>query len=193
MTAGYSIPDLTRRRVRKLWHPCPTVWLALMIISNVLVMLVYLLAGGELTTGTGLPRWVIPVGIVECAASILFIAVLFQWRKWGLYGFVGISTVTVAGNFAAGLALCVVRNGQADDPAHLSPAHNWMVLEIIRCDLGATIVDSRTEVGISPTEGWGSYPRRPGAHTMVPRYCPSHDIASVQVLGRSAPVLGGHR
>ena len=73
---------------------CLTAWLMLMLILNPLVAIYYLVAGGTVRQALpGLPPWVLPVLTVFGIANFVFALAVWNWKKWGMYGFVGSSAV----------------------------------------------------------------------------------------------------
>jgi len=40
------------------------------------------------------PVWTMPTLVAACIANVVFAVALFQWKKWGFFGFVG-STILV--------------------------------------------------------------------------------------------------
>jgi hypothetical protein len=87
-------------------HGCLTARLVVIVIANVLVGLAYLAARG--TIAGALPN--VPRGIFLLLSAVSFVNVvfaiaLFQWKRWGFYGFVATSLLALVINLAAGLGV----------------------------------------------------------------------------------------
>jgi hypothetical protein len=90
--------------MQKQRHGCLTVWLVFVIVVNSLVGLLYLFAGSAVASTFASPKgWAIPVLVIVSAANVGFATALFLWKKWGFYGFVATSVLTLAVNLAIGL------------------------------------------------------------------------------------------
>jgi hypothetical protein len=75
-------------------HGCLTTWLILMIIGNSLTALAYLLASSTIKSNLpNAPAWTVPTLTVASLANVVFSVALFQWKKWGFFGFVGTSVL----------------------------------------------------------------------------------------------------
>jgi mannose/fructose/N-acetylgalactosamine-specific phosphotransferase system component IIC len=75
-------------------HGCLTTWLILMIIGNALTALAYLLASSTIKSNLpNAPAWTVPTLTVASLANVVFSVALFQWKKWGFFGFVGTSVL----------------------------------------------------------------------------------------------------
>ena len=85
-------------------HWCPAAWLILMIIANSVIVSSILMA---MTIKSSLPnapqpwamftlagRYLAIANVVIATANVVFLVALFQWKKWGFFGFVG-STILV--------------------------------------------------------------------------------------------------
>jgi hypothetical protein len=87
-------------------HGCLTAWLAIMIIANSLTGLAYLLWGAAIKSNLPkAPAWAIPTLVTACIANVVFSFALLRWKKWGFFGFVGSSIVTLVVNLTIGLSL----------------------------------------------------------------------------------------
>jgi hypothetical protein len=85
-------------------HGCLTAWLILLIIVNSLVAVVYLFASSMIKANLpNAPAWTIPVLAVGCIANVVFAIALFQWKKWGFFGFIGTTILALAINLSLGL------------------------------------------------------------------------------------------
>lgn len=84
-------------------HGCLTTWLVLLIGINALLAIVYVLGSSAVAASLPASRgWAIPVFILLAIANVVFAIALFQWRRWGFYGFVASSVVAFALNLAVG-------------------------------------------------------------------------------------------
>ena len=88
-------------------HGCLTAWLVLMIIANSATALMYLLGSGFISQAApNIPGWVFPVLIVASLFNLVCAIALFQWKKWGFWGFCASSIVGLVVNLSAvGLGL----------------------------------------------------------------------------------------
>ena len=87
-------------------HGCLTAWLVLMIVANSATALMYLL-GSEAIRPT-LPDaagWEFPVLILISLFNLVCAIALFQWKRWGFWGFCASSVVALAVNLAVGLGI----------------------------------------------------------------------------------------
>jgi len=90
--------------VEKGRHGCLTAWLVFMIIVNSGTALYYLASGQSVRQlNPAMPDWALPVLILGCVLNVVFAVALFQWKKWGFYGFVCVAVVAMMVNFASGL------------------------------------------------------------------------------------------
>ena len=87
-------------------HGCLTTWLVLMIIANSGAALMYLL-GSEAIRRTlpNAPGWVFPVLIVLSLFNLACAIALFQWKKWGFWGFCASAAVALVVNLSLGLGI----------------------------------------------------------------------------------------
>ena len=88
-------------------HGCLTAWLILMLIANSATALVYLFSADTLRRNLPHtpPSWLFPVLIVFALFNIVCAIALFQWKKWGFWGFLLSSIVAVFANISAGLGI----------------------------------------------------------------------------------------
>jgi len=88
-------------------HGCVTAWLIFMIIANSLIAVTYLFAT-EFTLnnfdGETSKTMIILLGIFSIA-NVFFAVMLFQFKKFGFWGFVGTSIVVLVINLSAGLGI----------------------------------------------------------------------------------------
>jgi hypothetical protein len=85
-------------------HGCVTAWLIMMIVVNSIVALVYLIGGDFIENALGgiEDSFLIILGLVGLF-NVLCAAYLLKWKKWGFYGFIGSSVVTIIINLQIGL------------------------------------------------------------------------------------------
>ncbi len=87
-------------------HGCLTAWLVLMIVANSLTALMYLLKGDAIRQQIpNAPGWLFFVLGLLCVVNLICAVALFQWKKWGFFGFVGTSAIAFVLNLAAGLSV----------------------------------------------------------------------------------------
>ncbi len=90
MTTPETTPVPLRKR-----GSCLTAFLILMLIGNPLVAISYLLNGSAVSQSVpAMPEWAIPVLGLVAIANFVFAIALWQWKKWGMYGFAASSVVT---------------------------------------------------------------------------------------------------
>lgn len=87
-------------------HGCLTAWLVLMLLGNSVTAVSYLQAGGNIRqTLPNMPEWAIPVLIVASLFNVVCTIALFQWKKWGFWGFCATSIVALVVNLSIGLGI----------------------------------------------------------------------------------------
>ncbi len=87
-------------------HGCLTAWLVLMIIANSLVALMYLFASRAIMQKwPNAPVWAWPLLTVLSLGNVVCSVALFQWKKWGFFGFVGTSILTLVVNLTIGVKI----------------------------------------------------------------------------------------
>src|SRR5208282_1220135 len=87
-------------------HECLTAWLILMIIANSLTALMYLIFSGKIKAHLAhAPVWTTPTLVAACIANVIFSVALFQWKKWGFFGFVGTTILALAINLRIGVSI----------------------------------------------------------------------------------------
>jgi uncharacterized membrane protein (DUF2068 family) len=68
---------------------CLTAFLIFMFIVNTLTAFYYLFFGDAVRSAMPLiPAWAIPVLAVACILNVVFAVGVWQWRRWGVYGFI---------------------------------------------------------------------------------------------------------
>jgi hypothetical protein len=96
--------DDTKANSPKQRHGCVTAWLILMIIANSLIAIVYLFASEKITDnlpGDVSPSLIILLGIIG-VANVFFASLLYQWKKWGFWGFIVTSIGALIINLSIG-------------------------------------------------------------------------------------------
>lgn len=87
-------------------HGCLTAWLVLMIIANSASALMYLLGSDAIRQALpNAPGWAFPVLIVFSLFNLVCAIALFQWKKWGFWGFCVSSVVALVVNLSIGLGI----------------------------------------------------------------------------------------
>jgi hypothetical protein len=93
-------------------HGCLTTWLVLVIVANSATALMYLLASeGIRRTLPNAPGWAFPVLIVFSLFNLVCAIALFQWKKWGFWGFCASSVVALVVNLSVGLGVGLALGG----------------------------------------------------------------------------------
>jgi hypothetical protein len=77
-------------------HWCLTAWLILMIIANSVIVLSVLMA---ITLKSTLPNH--HLGLFALA-NVVFLVAIFQWKKWGFFGYVGTNILIMVSGLATG-------------------------------------------------------------------------------------------
>jgi hypothetical protein len=89
---------LHRRR-----HWLLTAYLALTLLLNLLIALVYVLGSQRIMhSNPGIPPWGIPALIALSVVNIICTVALFNWWKWGFWGLAANSFVIFGLNLAIG-------------------------------------------------------------------------------------------
>jgi hypothetical protein len=73
-------------------HWCLTAWLILMIIANSIVILSGLMAMTIKST----------IALSFFIANVVFLVALFQWKKWGFFGYVGTNILIMVRGLTTG-------------------------------------------------------------------------------------------
>jgi hypothetical protein len=73
---------------------CLTAWLGLATIANPLLLLYYLSDGARIARLLHLPGWGMPAILVMIVGIIICIFGLWNWKIWGVYGYIGIGILT---------------------------------------------------------------------------------------------------
>jgi hypothetical protein len=88
---------------------CLTVYLVLVIVFSLLSAVQYLAMGAVVRAGLeqmgmSVPGWYLPLMGVLSLAQIAFAIGIWQWKRWGVYGFVGLSLLSIVFNMVAGIS-----------------------------------------------------------------------------------------
>ncbi|MEB3360156.1 MAG: hypothetical protein VKK04_25750 [Synechococcales bacterium] len=85
-------------------HPGLTIWLSGLILVNLFVAFIFLVifSEGQLLDSpelqvaidraiqkNGLPEWYLFIGFVHSIFNVIWCVALFNWKKWGFWGYVG--------------------------------------------------------------------------------------------------------
>lgn len=93
-------------------HGCFTSYLVLMIITNSLSALLYLVASKVIMRYPPyVPLWVSWVLAVAGIVNVVCAIALFRWKKWGFFGFIGTSIIVAVVNLSVGLNILAVLLG----------------------------------------------------------------------------------
>jgi hypothetical protein len=86
-------------------HGCLTAWLILMLIANSATALLYLFTADAIRRNLPHqpPSWLFPLLIVFALFNVVCAIALWQWKKWGFWGFLFSSIVALFANISAGL------------------------------------------------------------------------------------------
>ena len=87
-------------------HGCLTTFLVLMVLSNTLTALVYLLSGETIAANFpgASPLAFVALGVL-CLINLVFAWALFRWKKWGFYGFVATGLLVLPINLFIGVGI----------------------------------------------------------------------------------------
>lgn len=78
---------------------CLTAFLILALVVNPLLGLYYLVQGATISQMLpNVPTWIIPVLGVLSLVNFGFIIAIWRWKKWGVYGFVGLTAIVLVIN-----------------------------------------------------------------------------------------------
>jgi len=87
-------------------HGCVTAWLILMIIGNSFIAVAYLFATEFMSDFMeGIPKTMIVLLGIFSIANVVFAVMLFRFKKFGFWGFVGTSIVVLVINLSADLGI----------------------------------------------------------------------------------------
>jgi hypothetical protein len=90
----------------KVRHGCLTAWLILMIIANAVTALIYLFASEMITDSfPDAPGWAFPVLAIFGIFNVVCSVALWQWKKWGFWGFLASAIVALFVNLSIGLGI----------------------------------------------------------------------------------------
>lgn len=93
-------------------HGCLTAWLVLMIIANAASGLIYIFGGSTVrSTFPGAPGWAFPALIVFSLVNLVCAIAIFQWKKWGFWGFCASSILVGFVNLSIGLGIGTTLGG----------------------------------------------------------------------------------
>lgn len=93
-------------------HGCLTTWLILMLIGNSGTALLYLFGSEALRqTIPNAPAWVFSLLIVMSLCNLACTIALFNWKKWGFWGFCATSVIALAINLSIGLGVASSLSG----------------------------------------------------------------------------------
>jgi MFS superfamily sulfate permease-like transporter len=83
-----------------------------MIVANSATALVYLLGSEAIRQLLpNIPGWALPVLIVFSLLNLVYAIALFQWKKWGFWGFCASSVAALVVNLSLGIGIGSVLSG----------------------------------------------------------------------------------
>ena len=93
-------------------HGCLTAWLILMIIANSAIAFGYLIGVDRSIVFTKLkesypnaPGWTFPLLTVLSLINLACAIALFNWKKWGFWGFCATSVIVLIINLSTGVKI----------------------------------------------------------------------------------------
>lgn len=88
-------------------HGCVTAFLILMIIGNALTAVTYVFMGDMIAQNFpgGISTSMLMLLSVIGIANVVFAVSLWQWKRWGFYGFLASSVITLAINLSIGVGI----------------------------------------------------------------------------------------
>jgi len=93
-------------------HGCLTAWLGLMLILNSGTVLLYVLGSAAIRQYyPSAPDWAFLALILLGVLNIVFTVALFRWKKWGFWGAVATSALTMVVNLVMGLNMVQAMQG----------------------------------------------------------------------------------
>jgi hypothetical protein len=93
-------------------HGCLTAWLILTIAANALSAFTYLLGSGAIAQAfPNAPGWIFMLLGLFAVFNVVCAVALFQWKKWGFWGFCLSSVVAFVVNLSVGLGIATVLFG----------------------------------------------------------------------------------
>jgi len=85
---------------------CLTAWLFLLMVGNSMVVVISLIASAAIGQSFfSAPRWMYPVLTVGAIANVVCAYALFQWKKWGFFGFIATAALTITVNLINGASI----------------------------------------------------------------------------------------
>ena len=87
-------------------HGCLTTFLVLMVVSNAVTALLYLTNGEVIAANfpRAFPGAFVVIAVV-CLCNIAFAVALFQWKRWGFYGFAATGVIVLGVNLSIGVGV----------------------------------------------------------------------------------------
>lgn len=93
-------------------HGCLTAFLIVMIVLNSITALAYLVGSQAIQQALpGIPAWALIVLGVVAVFNLVCAIALFNWKKWGFWGFIISSIVTLVINLNIGLGVAQSLSG----------------------------------------------------------------------------------
>jgi len=85
---------------------CLTAFLIAVMVINPLVGLYYLLASSQVKDAVpSMPDWALPALIIMCFFNFVCAIAIWNWKKWGFYGFLASSIIAFVVNLSTGIPI----------------------------------------------------------------------------------------
>jgi hypothetical protein len=83
----------------------------MIIVNGFTAILTPLMLGQIQQAIPNFPAWVVWPTVLLATLNVVFAIALFNWKKWGFFGFLGSAVVGVALNTYAGISPCQTASG----------------------------------------------------------------------------------
>jgi hypothetical protein len=99
-------PQLRSMDVPKQRHFLLSAWLVIMIIANAATAVITPLMVGNIQQALpNFPAWLVWLIALGALLNVAFAIALFNWKKWGFFGFLVIGIITFAQNLYVGIGI----------------------------------------------------------------------------------------
>ncbi len=89
-----------------------TIWLAIMLILNIITALSYLLLNASIASFyPDIPSWVFYIYGLLSLANAAFVIFLFKWKKWGFFAICASAAIIFIMNIAVGIGTITAITG----------------------------------------------------------------------------------
>ena len=100
------VDQRTSTKFEKQRHGCLTAWLILMIVANSLAAIVTPMSVQNIQqTMPNFPTWLVWPIVLMAILNIVFAVALFNWKKWGFFGFAATTIISFSLNIYAGVGI----------------------------------------------------------------------------------------